>query len=1023
MSSSHNSRLTIKTNRISRNSGICVEDGTQSNSSSSTLPSRASIAGVKKRFPAGGGGGRGGRGRSYVSRLTQHFENLTCSGTAGSDESGHCSPIPAYHSEWDLRQVQRSNREEPEKGEGIVRSASVGQSEEGQGGEGGGLVREEKMDDAVHVIENIYEEVLVKKRVSAKLGVRRVKTAKIASVECKEEDDDGGGGKAGEGDRHQLGSGNHLDEGAADKQASDKISDEQSVSEPVERNFELAEEATEALAPPVAEARNTFVAHEEVSGRYYDDDEFDTDTDSFDSTDDDHDEVAAVQSSSRPGSDTSIKSERITNIMKELLDNEENYVNTLGKGIEDYVSVMHQKDLPMALRGQRYHIFGNIEKIYQFHREIFLPRLRENRASIAGIAETFIKFIESDRFYCYILFALNRPKSEKICNKNLEFFQERQHAVEDKLGLNSFLLQPIQRLPRYKLLLAEVNKEVLKLIADSLLDSVKDEIGVLCKAEKRLEKFIDVVNEAMSINDIQECYEDSYSMQADLISSFSVALSPLFNPAVEPHPVLILRAHSNKNQDKNKPLNLFHQGKFRKMFEVDIYDWDRRRRYPGKMFFFEKCIIYTEKIKEYLEYRGHYEDSEVGLYNDGKSRVCVFARKRGIQEVEISGSDIGSVQKLAGYIEEVMKSFAMQERNRVKTINRNKDLRYEQRVPSVMTINRGSVASTKSTFSVASNGSRDSYESTSQTTWDPDNPVQSLITAQKHFCQILAANRKYYFNQLPDGLAEKIRTFINVYDQLVDVHSKRVYEDFAQAGVGIDELCELFILYFQESLFDIYNDYLKHFKKAADIMKNIHRASRTSISSTLVAQTTDDFTFLALEMWNKYQNFIQTQIVRMSEQMNSDSNAGTDKELFRKLAFVEVQITTFRKTLMQNYRLFNLDESLSVASHGLVVYSERVRFGNETISNHRILICEKAAICVRIQLAKEVDRQVEKFNRVVFVDKFVRGVPAAKLSKKSEIRLNFELNGNKHPVDFGTKASKDKFFGNYCMVYQKLYRG
>lgn len=193
--------------------------------------------------------------------------------------------------------------------------------------------------------------------------------------------------------------------------------------------------------------------------------------------------------------------------MKELLDNEENYVNTLGKGIEDYVSVMHQKDLPMALRGQRYHIFGNIEKIYQFHREVFLPKLRENRASIAGIAETFIKFIESDRFYCYILFALNRPKSEKICNKNLEFFQERQQAVEDKLGLNSFLLQPIQRLPRYKLLLAEINKEVLKLIADSLLDSVKDEIGVLCKAEKRLERFIDVLNEAMSINDIQECYE------------------------------------------------------------------------------------------------------------------------------------------------------------------------------------------------------------------------------------------------------------------------------------------------------------------------------------------------------------------------------------------------------------------------------------------------------------------------------------------------------------------------------------
>lgn len=54
------------------------------------------------------------------------------------------------------------------------------------------------------------------------------------------------------------------------------------------------------------------MAHEEVGSSYYDDDEFDTDTDSFDSTDDDHEEVAAVMSGSRPGSDTSIKSEYVS---------------------------------------------------------------------------------------------------------------------------------------------------------------------------------------------------------------------------------------------------------------------------------------------------------------------------------------------------------------------------------------------------------------------------------------------------------------------------------------------------------------------------------------------------------------------------------------------------------------------------------------------------------------------------------------------------------------------------------------
>ncbi|XP_058457420.1 uncharacterized protein LOC131434590 isoform X1 [Malaya genurostris] len=918
---------TTKLNRVSRDSGICVEDGGHSKSP------LGSESAVKKRFPAGGGGKTGGRS-SYVHRLTQHFENLTC-----HDESDRSTPTSstseerssaAFSSDWNLSATTAATPAEVE-----LQVPSANECDK----------KGERMDDAVEVIENIYEEILVGKTVLSNLADRQ--HTHLSTVEF---------GINRNADNGTVGDGDTLSKVKRDNNS--------------KRAIEYAEEATETLI--VAEARNTIISQEPVHhDHYYDDDEF-SDTDSFDSSDDE--EQAVINT--RPDSNSSIKSERITSIMKELLENEENYVQTLAKGIEDYISIMHQKDLPPGLRGQRYHIFGNIESIYDFHKEKFLPKLRENRASIQGIAETFIRFIEHDRFYCYILFALNRPKSEKICNKNLEFFQERQNEVGDKLGLNSFLLQPIQRLPRYKLLLAEINKEVLKLIADSLLDSVKDEIGVLCKAEKRLERFIDVVNEAMSINDIRECYE----------------------------------------------INLLHQGKFRKMFEMDIYDWDRRRRYPGKIFFFEKCIIYTEKFKEYLEYRGHYIDSEVGLYNDGKSKLCVFSKKRGIQEVEVSGSEISVVQKMAGYIENVMRGYAMHERQRINDLTTKREWN-EQRVPSVKTINRGSMASTQSTLSIISNASsRDSFESTSQTTWyvvlDTDNPVQNLVSTQKHFCQILAVNRKYYFCHLPEELSEKIHRFINVYDQILELHTKRVYEDLARKDLSVDEFCELFIQYFKEDIFEPYNSYLKHFKKAAGIMKNIHRASRTSLSGTLVAQTIEDFTFLAIDIWTKYQNFVQTQIVRMSDQMNDKVNAA-DKDLFRKVAFAEVQINAFRKSLVQNYRLFNIDENVTASSLGLVVYSDRVRYANETLSSHRILLCEKGTVCVKVQQVKEIDRQAEKYNRIVFVDKFRRGVPVVKLSKKSDVRVNFELNGNKHSVDFGNKAHKDKFFGNYCMHYER----
>ncbi|XP_062556014.1 uncharacterized protein LOC134220868 isoform X2 [Armigeres subalbatus] len=919
----------IKANRISRDSGICVEDSPRSDSPGDSP--------VKKRFPAGGGPGTRPRVKSsYVLKLTQHFETLSC-----HDEGSRSSPatLSKFSSSLShLAPASASDEQVPHQTE-VERQVSASSAAES----------EVKMDDAVQVIEHFYNEILVEDKRVNKFGILREHSHSVVAEDIDQP-------------------GDHLSGKAENDEnmgVSDKITDGGDFHNESSRDFEMEDEPMDVA---VAEARNISLSQEPADHEhYYEEDDFSA-TDSFDSSDDE--DLIAV-SKSRPDSDSSIKSERISNIMKELLENEETYVQTLEKGIENYISVMNQKDLPPALRGQKYHIFGNIESIFELHNEKFLPKLRDNSASIQGVAETFIEFIEYDRFYCYILFALNRPNSEKICNKNLDFFQERQNQVGDKLGLNSFLLQPIQRLMRYKLLLAEINKEALKLIADALMDSVKDEIGVLCKAEKRLERFIDIVNEAMSINDICECYE----------------------------------------------LNIFHQGKFRKMFEMDIYDWDRRRKYASKVFFFEKCLIYSEKIKEKLEYRGHYLDSDVGLYNDGKTKLCVFEKKRGIREIEISSSETSTVQRMAGYIEDTIKRFAMRERQRVNDLSSKKEW-CEQRVPSVMTINRGSVMSGKSIIS--NNSSRDSYDSGSQTTWDAEKPIQSLVSSQKHFCQILAINRKHYFGDLPDELSQNIKRFIQTFDQLVEIHSKRVYEDFAQENVGLDDICELFIKYFQEDLFDPYNKYLKLFKKAADVMKNIHKASRTSLSSTLVAQTTDDFTFMPIDIWNKYEHFVQSQIVRLSEQMDQ-STTEADKDLFRKLAYVEVQINSFRKLLMQNYKLLNLDANISASSHGLVLYSVRVRYGNETLSSHRVFICEKAVALVRVQMVKNLNRTSEKYTGVVFQDKFVRGVSVVKQSKKSEMRLNFEIGGIKHAVDFGNKADRDKFFGNYSMFYGKWF--
>jgi hypothetical protein len=72
------------------------------------------------------------------------------------------------------------------------------------------------------------------------------------------------------------------------------------------------------------------------------------------------------------------------------------------------------------------------------------------------------------------------------------------------------------------------------------------------------------------------------------------------------------------------------------MDEFDIYDWEIRRRFRGKVFLFERCVVYTEILeREYLEYRGHFGNDKLGIiYKEGKSKFKLFAKRRGQKEVE-----------------------------------------------------------------------------------------------------------------------------------------------------------------------------------------------------------------------------------------------------------------------------------------------------------------------------------------------------------------------------------------------------
>jgi hypothetical protein len=98
------------------------------------------------------------------------------------------------------------------------------------------------------------------------------------------------------------------------------------------------------------------------------------------------------------------------------------------------------------------------------------------------------------------------------------------------------------------------------------------------------------------------------------------------------------------------------QGKFRKMGNFDMFDHTLKRRYHGKVFLFEKCIIYTEQIAEdKLEYRGHYDRDLFGISEyDGKQKFVLFSEKIGYKEVAFF-TEINRLEEWYGILHGMLK--------------------------------------------------------------------------------------------------------------------------------------------------------------------------------------------------------------------------------------------------------------------------------------------------------------------------------------------------------------------------------
>ncbi|XP_066586985.1 triple functional domain protein isoform X3 [Prorops nasuta] len=146
-------------------------------------------------------------------------------------------------------------------------------------------------------------------------------------------------------------------------------------------------------------------------------------------------------------------------VIRELVDTERDYVNDLKQIVEGYMTLMRDPEsdipLPEDLRGGKDKmVFGNIEAIYEWHRDFFLKALERCLERPEELGPLFKRY--ERKLHMYVVYCQNKPVSEYIVSEYIDtYFEELRQKLGHRLQLCDLLIKPVQRITKYQLLLRE----------------------------------------------------------------------------------------------------------------------------------------------------------------------------------------------------------------------------------------------------------------------------------------------------------------------------------------------------------------------------------------------------------------------------------------------------------------------------------------------------------------------------------------------------------------------------------------
>ncbi|XP_021962830.1 kalirin isoform X3 [Folsomia candida] len=204
-----------------------------------------------------------------------------------------------------------------------------------------------------------------------------------------------------------------------------------------------------------------------------------------------------------------------TYVIRELIETERDYVRDLREIVEGYMAIIRDPNsdiaLPEDLRGGKDKIiFGNMEAIFEWHRDIFckaLERCTEHPEELGGLFKRYER-----KLHMYVVYCQNKPMSEFIVSEHIDtYFEEIRLKLGHKLTLCDLLIKPVQRIMKYQLLLKDILKYTERM-------GVPDQVEMLKFATQVMHVVPKEANDMMNVGRLQG-FDGKITAQGKLLLS------------------------------------------------------------------------------------------------------------------------------------------------------------------------------------------------------------------------------------------------------------------------------------------------------------------------------------------------------------------------------------------------------------------------------------------------------------------------------------------------------------------------